>query len=178
MKLKKKTNLLKDLVDSDFFLEKSTNTKSSFLIAKKNVFCVSNLLELNKEIKQFVSLLLYLKSNKSFSLYIIVENSNLVEFWKNLLKDFCSTCFVFISTNLPTSKNLGCNLVLFIGNYTSFLYKHSLKSLQNNSFFLAIKINSIFQQNFEGSYKIKNSVDTYKNIIFLSSIIRKCLNSK
>ena len=101
MKKLNDTNFVKELIDSDFLI-----------LNKKNSFEVLNLMELNKEIKQFIRLLQFLVETRS-PLYIAVENKHTANFISKFFENFPTKTDIIIQTNV-TKKTKRSGLLLIL----------------------------------------------------------------
>ena len=84
MKKINNTNFVKDLINSDFLI-----------LNKNENFKVLNLMELNKELKQFIRLLQLLIETKA-PLYIIVENKYTANFIGKFFESFSTKIEIFV----------------------------------------------------------------------------------
>jgi hypothetical protein len=162
MKKINNTNFVKDLINSDFLI-----------LNKNENFKVLNLMELNKELKQFIRLLQLLIETKA-PLYIIVENKYTANFIGKFFESFSTKIEIFVQTNIiKKSEKAGLLLIL---EESSFSKNESFfKKLFRNNFFLVNKINSNIEKEFLGYYKIFNDVSDIKKMVFVLTLIRNIL---
>ena len=163
MKEIKNTNFVKELIDSDFLI-----------VNKKKSYEILNLMESNKELKQFIRLLQFLIETKS-PLYIIVENKHSATFINKFFDTFSSKVeiIVQIGINKKTEKS---GLVLVLEESSSSKNEILFKKLCRNNFFLVSKINCIVENEFLGFYKIFNEVNDIKKLVFILTLIRNILH--
>lgn len=155
------TNFLKELIDSDFSI-----------VGTKNDFILLDLIELNKELKQFVRLLQFLKETNS-PLHIVVESNHMVTFVNLFFKDAVTKTRIVVQTSIsPICNKTGLLLILEDSSGSNkFLFK---KAFMNN-FFLLNKINTKTEKGFFGFYKIFNDITEIKKLTFLLVLIRTVL---
>lgn len=175
----KKINFLlyQNLIESDFLL-----INSSLLYKKKNNCTIiknQNFLDvfvINKEIKQFISLLKFIK--KKQGLIKILDNNLEDNFFlfKDLKKNLdIDVSEIFLSKNTynkniikhfkKTKLLLNLSTIKLSNNLIYSFFKHSFFLIQNINLY-----NSLFNL---GLYKIFNDIQNYKNIIFISLLIKK-----
>jgi len=162
MKKINNTNFVKDLINSDFLI-----------LNKNENFKVLNLMELNKELKQFIRLLQLLIETKA-PLYIIVENKHTANFISKFFETFSTKVEIFVQTTIiKKSENAGLLLILEESAHSK--NESFFKKLFRNNFFLVNKINSNIEKEFLGYYKIFNDVSEIKKMVFILTIIRNVL---
>jgi len=158
----KSTNFVKELIDSDFLIVKSLKTLG-----------VLNLMELNKEMKQFIRLLQFLIEIKA-PLYIIVESKHVVTFINNFFENFPTKINIVVQTNI-VKKTQKAGLLLILEESTSIKNEVLFKKLFRNEFFLVNKINFNTEKEFLGIYKIFNQITEIKKLVFILTLIRNIL---
>ena len=158
----KSTNLLKELIDSDFLIIKDLKTLS-----------VLNLIELNKEIKQFIRLLQFLIDTKA-PLYIIVENKYTSVFINNFFENFPTKIDVIVQINI-VKKTQKAGLLLILEESNVLKKDVLFKKLFRNDFFLVNKVNRCLEKEFLGFYKIFNDVTEIKKLAFILNLIRNII---
>jgi len=163
MKKLNNTNFVKELIDSDFLI----------LNRNKN-FEVLNLMELNKELKQFIRLLQFLADTKS-PLYIIVDNKHTVNFVSKFFENFSTKAEVIVQTSVM-KKNGKSGLLLILEESALSKNEFLFKSLFRNNIFLVGKMNCKQEKEFLGFYKIFNEVNDIKKLVFILTLIRNVLN--
>ena len=175
---------LKSLIDSDFavlpFSKNQNHLNSKLKINSLYQFSILNLLELNKTLKQFSRLLLFLKQQKKkdYFIYILVEDKYLNALITTIFHEFSINLPISISETLPIIKASSdkVNVMLVLGNI-SYNSKNFLDNkLFFNKIFLINKFNTKMDTNFDGSYKIYNDIKDFKKIIFLVILMLKILN--
>lgn len=180
--LKKQKNLkfFYSLINSDFLiLEKNYNKKENrylksnlkLLNKKKNLFSLLNYFELIKMLKQFIRILQFFKNSKNPLFFL---DSNNKQFSKIIT--FFTEKYDFILP-IRLKKNS-----LFENKASAFIlsvdknvldYKNNIKKLMYSNIFIIIQINSFFKNLNNGSYKIFNTFDTLKKLIFLLVLVKK-----
>jgi hypothetical protein len=179
IKLKRdNTSLLRGLVDSDFLLlNKNSNKNLRFLNSGLhfNGSKVNYLdsLETIKTLKQFVRLLQHSHHEKKNLLHIVVKNRQFMKIADSFFKNKPLNLEVKNSLNIKQSLVENQVLVLFdyINNNPLIL-----KKLFDKNIFLINKINTKFEQNNWGTYKIFNELDDFKKFIFFIVLIDISLN--
>ena len=178
------TTFLKSLIDSDFAIISSSKNqnhlKSKIKINSLYNFNILNILELNKTLKQFSRLLLFLKQQKKteYCIYILVEDKYLNVLLTTIFQDLAIKLPIVISEALPIIKSDSekINVMLILGNL-SYNYKNFVENkLFNNKIFLVNKFNTKSEKVFNGIYKIYNDINDFKKIIFLVILMSKVLN--
>ena len=178
------TTFLKSLIDSDFAIISSSKNqnhlKSKIKINSLYNFNILNILELNKTLKQFSRLLLFLKQQKKteYCIYILVEDKYLNVLLTTIFQDLAIKLPIVSSEALPIIKSDSekINVMLILGNL-SYNYKDIVENkLFFNKIFLINKFNTKSENAFNGIYKIYNNINDFKKIIFLFVLISKILN--
>jgi len=178
------TTFLKSLIDSDFAIVSSSKNqnhlKSKIKINSLYNFNILNILELNKTLKQFSRLLLFLKQQKKteYCIYILVEDKYLNVLLTTIFQDLAIKLPIVISEALPIIKSDSekINVMLILGNL-SYNYKEVVENkLFFNKIFLINKFNTKSENAFNGIYKIYNDINDFKKIIFLVVLMSKILN--
>jgi hypothetical protein len=181
IKSKKNTTLLlKGLIDSDFlFLNKKVNKnlrslKSTSVLNNSEISYLDSV-ETLKTVKQFVRLLQFLEKKDKKIFHIVVKNKQFVKIVESFFKDKNFNFSIKDSINIQNTKIEDQILILFDQiNNNSLL----LKKLFDKNIFLINKINTKFEQNNWGAYKIFNNLDDFKKFIFFIILIELTLNKK
>lgn len=164
--------LLSDIVSSDFLFITESN---------KNVLNILNLFEINKNLKQLIKILLFVKQQKNSKVYFLIKNKFVFYFVKKYLKSYFISSQIVVISALPTFKNLDLSVSSssLILNFENINIDNSLvsKFLENN-FFLVYSIGLNINKNSSGIYSMKNNFDDYKKIIFFLIIVTQVLNKK
>jgi hypothetical protein len=175
--MKMTTQLLKDLIDSDFlFLEstrKDDKLKEIYHLKKKKSG-VLDIFELNKSLKQFIRNLQFLKKSDVYLLQIWVQDKFLQELLKTHVVDSSLKIKIIdlISTVSYTKEK---NLFLSIGDLNLKGRNILDRKFTQNNVFIVTNINSTVNQKSLGHYKIYNNIKTLKKFTFLLSIINQVL---
>ena len=72
-----------------------------------------------------------------------------------------------INARLKLDNKLNSKVVTYIGNDISINMSHLIQKAFNNNINSIILINSLFNKNLFGNYKIFNNINNYKKLIFL-----------
>lgn len=179
----KNTNFLKDLIDSDFSVinlsdkKKQTNSKLRLKLDISKNLEILNVLDLNKNLKQFIRSIQELTKNSNSSIYIWVEHFSTVELLEQLFEKINISTKIEIKTTAPSFKenSKSIKLVLILGIPLNCSIKDISYNLFKNNIFLLNKINFQIENNLYGSYKIFNDLNDLKKILFLTVIINQIL---
>jgi hypothetical protein len=181
MQFNQKTSILKLLIDLDFLIIKMWTSN----ISKRSISCYStnvfntihlfDLFELNKEIKQFLKLLLSFKDLKTAIIYLVFESISLYEIWLLLLKNSKLKCTLILSTFFPSYKNKKLSIYLFYFGTVQKLSLTVINLLLSNNIFLIEHFNLSLEKNKYGVYKIYHDFGDLKKKLFLSLLIKRCL---
>jgi hypothetical protein len=181
--MKKNLLFIKNMVSADFTLinllskttAKAFDTQTTLGFKEHDFYAHLNLLSLNKNLKQLLRALQYLKQKKSATLTIYCQDLFFNEMLTKMIKTskFCRKIFIRKSLKnikLPRSKR---NLLLLLDvEFTDF---SCLKQFYQHNFFLINKINTQNELRNFGSYKIFNEIKELKKVIFLIVLIKKIL---
>jgi len=174
------SQLIKNLIDTDFLFLESKNKKSSHLLnSLKSDTLFQNVLdpvELIPSLKQIIKLIVYIKKNNFKRLIVKVDNKQHYFLLKEYLMEH-PTNFNIQIQNSFFKDNL-CNedkkIVLFLDRKHP---KNSIERLFSKKILLNIKINSKIEQNNFNSYKLYNDLFDIKKIIFLITLLHKLLKN-
>jgi hypothetical protein len=180
-------NLLKALVDTDFpvLLSSKTNNKransqpTSMALNTSERFsgAVSlDILTLIKSLKQTIRLFQFVKNDSKNCLQICTTNRQ----YLNLLNEYISkesfnnkATVKSVLTKNSLQQNASQLLLLLdepLGNNNKIF-----KRLAEDKVYLISKINSKFEKNSWGTYKIYNDLSDFKKLIFLITLLRQTL---
>ena len=187
--MKKLNNIkfLKDLIDSDFLIVNFSNLKiknihflnSRIKLNRENFLDVLDILELNKSLKHIIRLLQFLSKEDLYSIYFWVENNYLTSLLDTFFIDLKKKITLNVKTTMPGYHSLILNKVLLIlDNPTQSNCIKTNKKFINNNILLVNKINLTVEKNYYGHYKIFNSLNDLKKIIFLLIILRLVIDKK
>lgn len=180
-KNKKKFQLLKSFIDSDFlFLNKKLKKSNRFLshstrLEANSVSYLSSA-ETLKSVKQLLRILQFLSSKDKKVIHIVLRNRQFIKIAETVLNKNGADFFYSLkdSINIQNSEVQDQLLLLFDHvNNNSLL----LKKLFDKNIFLMNKINTKVEQNNWGSYKIYNEVDDFKKFIFFLVLIELTLDN-
>jgi hypothetical protein len=181
IKLKKdNVSLLKGLIESDFLLvNKNLNKKSRFLKSNLNIngskINYLDSFETLKTLKQFIRILQYLQNNDKNVIYLVVKNKQFIKIAESFFKNKRFNININDSSNIKKSNLENQFLILFdYINNNSLL----LKKLFDKNIYLVNKVNTKFEQNNWGTYKIFNELDDFKKFLFFIVLIELTLNKK
>jgi hypothetical protein len=181
-KLQSSTTFLAGLVNSEFsiinrsLLQDKINTRFSVL-ETQNVSL--DLLMLQKSLKQLVRVLYFIRSKKDAKVLIYTDNIQTAKIFNRLLKKFPISktkmkVLVFTDFLNVTFKGFRKRrLILLLGDKINTFA--NLKKLCSNRLFLFCKINAKTEKTLSGAYKILNSLNEFKKIVFIFSLLRKTL---
>lgn len=186
MKSKIKTFLVKSLVESDFLLLENVKSKNlkyfqSEIHSKTFANSISSLdlFQLTKTLKQFIRALQFIKARKKRHLHILIENQQYVELLQLFLNEKNINCSFSVKSNLVGEKEFQSFSQLFVMlDSTLKNNKNIFRRFFESNIFLVQKINSSFEKQNWGTYKIYNNVVDYKKILFLIILIHKVLTQK
>lgn len=180
MKTQNSLNFFYSLINSDFLLLEKKNIikRNRFLKSnlkllnnKKNSFSVLNYFELIKTLKQFIRILQFFKNTKDPLLLLDFNN-----------KQFLKVANLFFKKHnfiLPVELKKKASLFKRKSPFILFLdkvflnKKNTLKKLVHSNIFIIIQINSFVNSLNSSSYKIFNSFNTLKKLVFLMVLIKK-----
>jgi hypothetical protein len=181
IKLKKdNVSLLKGLIESDFLLvNKNLNKKSRFLKSNLNIngskINYLDSFETLKTLKQFIRILQYLQNNDKNVIHLVVKNKQFIKIAELFFKNKRFNININDSSNIKKSNLENQFLILFdYINNNSLL----LKKLFDKNIYLVNKVNTKFEQNNWGTYKIFNELDDFKKFLFFIVLIELTLNKK
>lgn len=166
---KLKTSLVKHVIKTDFFIlekKKLKNIKIVKLTSNKDVN-VLDIVELNFSLKQFIRVLQFVKKLKLL-LNIFISNKQFVKLIENFLKNNLNSLNNTITLNKMLEKKLKKNY------YSQFDLLLDSKNILQNKFFI-FQVNSIIEHFDQGKYKIFNSLDSFKKLVFFLSIFYNVL---
>jgi len=178
-----KLELLEDLLLSNFLITEKNIKKKIFIetiiyneifqtTSKYNKYIILNEFELLKSIKQLIKLL-ELKLKLKYNLIILFEDEYNYDIFKYYYQNLNNNNLdiEIYKQNSQELKNLGeNNIIIVFGNFSKKIYYDYI--LKKVNLFLEInllKTDNIFQ------YKIKNTLDHIKKIIFFLILIKKIL---
>tara|TARA_Y100001968_G_C19408322_1_gene744938 strand:- start:802 stop:1350 length:549 start_codon:yes stop_codon:yes gene_type:complete len=179
---KKKFQLLKSFIDSDFlFLNKKLKKSNRYLdqSIKLEGGSVSylNSIETLKSVKQFLRVLQFLYSKDKKTIHIVLKNRQFIKIAEIFFnkKDLGFYYSIKDSVNVQNSEVEDQLLILFDHlNNNSLL----LKKLFDKNIFLMNKINTKIEKSNWGSYKVYNEVDDFKKFLFFLVLIELIFNKK
>jgi len=163
--------LYNSILKSDFFLFNPIN-RSKVRVNSPVCLELSSLLF---SIKQFIRILQFIKNQKASILYIVVDKPNYILF-KNFLANYSKRIVLkstFDSELQLKSKDLKMCFILEINLKSKIIINRLFK----NNIFLINCLNSSFNINNFGLYKIYNDLADFKKVLFLVSIIKQVYNN-
>jgi hypothetical protein len=177
---KKSLNFFYSLINSDFLiLEKKNKLKKNrflksnlkLLNNKKNSFSLLNYFELLKTLKQFVRILQFFKNTKNPLLLMDFNNKQFLKISDLFFQKHNFMLPIEFKKNASFSSQKS-PFVLFLDK--NFLNnKNTLKKLVYANIFIIIQINSFVTNLNSSSYKIFNSFNTIKKLVFLMVLLKK-----
>ena len=189
MKILLKKLLYESLVVSDFFIVNLPSNKENFYLeplvrAKHQSFNALNLLELVKNIKQFVRILNCLKKITDSGFFIYITDKHFFE-WA--LKLFHYYKFIYKEKPLIVLKNelrfpvLGSKshtLRMLLSSDNGVAEKKAIYTLLKKNFYFIQQMTTLLDLVCYGFYKIYNDLGDFKKLIFLFSLISKSLKKR
>lgn len=185
MKKKNSLNFFYSLINSDFLLLEKKNIikKNRFLKSnlkllnnKKSSFSVLNYLELIKTLKQFIRILQFFKNAKDPLLLLDFNNKQFLKVADLFFKKHDFILPVEFKKKASLSKKKSPFILFLDKNFLN--NKNTLKKLVYSNIFIIIQINSFVNSLNSSSYKIFNSFNTLKKLIFLIVLIKKVYTKK
>jgi hypothetical protein len=176
----KQFQLLKNFIDSDFlFFNKNMKKSNRFIesstkLGRNSVSYLSSS-ETLKSVKQFLRILQFLSAKDKKMLHIVLKNKQFIKIAEAVFskKNTDFSYSVKDSINIKNIKIEDQLLIIFDQiNNNSLL----LKKLFDKNIFLINKVNTKFEQNNWGSYKVYNEIDDFKKFIFFLALIELTLN--
>jgi predicted protein tyrosine phosphatase len=177
--------LFKSLLLSDFlFINSISNLKNPFiqnhLMLKKSSLVQLTLIDLLKNVKQFLRLIQHVKKIKNNNLYFCMGNLFRLELLQKVFSIYSLNKNIFLTLDIPqnvdliqkNSLNLLCHL-----NDVLLENKNLFKTLTIRHFFLNQKVNLSLNKKDLSSYKIYNNLDDFKKIIFIGIFLSKIMKS-
>lgn len=185
--LKKKNSLsfFYSLINSDFLLLEKKNLikKNRFLKSnlkllnnKKSSFSLLNYFELIKTLKQFIRILQFFKNTKNPLLLLDFNNKQFSKI-SDLFFQKQNSILPIQLKKKASFLNKSSPFVLFLDK--NFLKnKNAIKKLVYSNVFIIVQINSFVNSLNSSSYKIFNSFNTLKKLIFLIVLLKKVYTKK
>jgi len=176
MKATKQNKLLASILTSDIlYFTGNTTKKSNFFSNKievkdKNRYVLLNVAVLLQSIKQMIRLLQYnLKYYKNF--LQIITSSNLHNQIIEYVSKVYGTKDSKINARLALNNKLNSRVVTYIGDDVIHNLNYLMHKTFNNNINSIVLINSGFNKNIFGNYKMFTDVNNYKKLLFLIMII-------
>lgn len=164
-----KTSLIKHIVKTDFFIlenKKAKNYRTVNLTSNKNLN-ILDIIELNFSLKQFIRILQFAKKLK-FLINIFILSK---QFLKILESFFIKKA---VTLNNPIVLNESLQKSFKRNRYLELNLLLNLKNILHDKFF-TFQINSMFNKIDTGGYKLFNSLNSYKKLVFFLSIFHNVL---
>ena len=177
---KKSTTLFTHLILFDFFFIDTVSKQKLLHFGsfqahglKKNIYLL-NLFEQFKSFKQFFRQLQIIKSSKQKKILSVVTPLNdHVLLLQDMLK--CRLHTQIISTFAKQQKSYHSLKMLLLLDYPVIRSQHIFNCVTRNNFNLVQTINSFFELNFLGYYKICNNILNTNRLIFIGVLIKQIL---
>jgi len=177
------TDFIKLIIENDLLFKdlKTSNKKQNtvfqynhVLSNNKNVF---DLFVFNKMLKQLIRLLFFIARQKKNSIFLFLENNILLHLFSEfVLKDLQNTNNIKLFMQMPRIASPFCsNLLLLFDNDLS-MNSLIIKNLFTKNFLLINRIDTVFDRNTFGVYKINSDLKDLKKICFFFLLIRQSLN--
>lgn len=170
----KKLNLelIEAILKTDFlFLEnKKIKNSKAINITSANHLNLLDVIELNSRLKQFIRVLQFVKKQNN-SINILVD----IKQHLKILKIFISKNRNFFVNSIKINDNIVKNLekVDYLSLYLFLNKKNNFK----DAFFIQ-EINSYFEKNNKGTYKILSNFNSFKKFIFFLALFQNVLKEK
>ena len=117
----------------------------------------------------------YLQNNDKNVIHLVVKNKQFIKIAESFFKNKRFNININDSSNIKKSNLENQFLILFdYINNNSLL----LKKLFDKNIYLVNKVNTKFEQNNWGTYKIFNELDDFKKFLFFIVLIELTLNKK
>lgn len=194
--MEKRTNtLLKELIDFDFAIAKSTikknnlnNVTARLNLSDKEQYNILDIFKLNQSLKQFIRILYFLQSTKkeinrrpNLIIYIWCTNKfilNLVDLYieKIDLKHYIVTTDICPVANTLRDRNKR-KFLFILGSPWELTPDRTLnEKILYNKFFLVNTLDFNAEKSEFNTYKIQNDLADYKKLIVLLIIIERILS--
>jgi hypothetical protein len=177
-----KSSFLKSLFNSDFFLlqhhfkQKTIYTKQT--IYSKTFLSSLDFYPLLQSLKQFIRIIQFCKKRYRSSIIFKVKDLCYFTLIAEFLKMYSITLNITLEQTIRTLSSSQKLSFLVLLDTSEFEDKNLFNKLFFQNFFLILKINSKFEINKEGTYKIYNDLFDFKKIIFLIVLINKIILKK
>lgn len=180
----KSLKLYNSLILSDFSLidikKKPFHVSKTVSLNKKISINILNLPYLVSSLKQFLKVLTLLKTFKNSTLEIVVINKQhyylLKEYFKDKIANYALNLNFIPSISYSQKKSQsGLKLTMILDSNGILNESVGLKRFVMDSNFFIQTINSKFESQNQGFYKIFNDLNDFKKILYLSILIEKTL---
>lgn len=163
--------LINSIIKTDFFILENKKIENFNLIHKNTKYLtVLDIIQLNTQLKQFLRILQFVKKNNVyFNIYL--KNEQFSEIFKQSLQKNFNFCR--FNTDLRKINNKNFNNFEF---YLSIDMPNNASLSKKNGIFS--QINTKKQPGEQGVYKLFNSLDSFKKLLFIISIIKNTLKKK
>ena len=178
MKSIKQTKLLGSVLTSDilYFTGNNTRNKNSIFYSNKIAlnnkayYTLLNVIVFLQSIKQLIRLLQY--NLKHYSNFIqLITSSNLYNQIIEYISKSYGTAEDKITARSNLNNKLNSKLALYIDNDTAHNLSHLVYKTFTNNINSIVLINSQFNKNGLGNYKIFTNINNYKKLLFIIMII-------
>jgi hypothetical protein len=176
MKVTKQNKLLASILTSDIlYFTSNSNKKSNFFsnkleVKNKTRYILLNVSVLLQSIKQIIRLLQYnLKYYKNF--LQIITSSNLHNQIIEYVSKVYGTKDSKINARLALNNKLNSKVVTYIGDDVIHNLNYLMHKTFNNNINSIVLINSQFNKDILGNYKMFTDVNNYKKLLFLVMVI-------
>ena len=178
MKIIKQNKLLSSILTSDILYYTNNNSKkktSNFYLNKikvqnKSEYILLNVIFFLQNLKQMIRLLQYnLKYYKNF-LQIVTSNNlynQMIEYVSKTYSDTNSK----LNARSKFNNKLNSKMLIFIQNDSKQNLDHLIRKAFFNNINSILLINSYFNKNIFGNYKVFTDVNNYKKLLFILMII-------
>lgn len=176
MKAKRQDKLLASILTSDIlYFTGNINKKSNFFSQKIEVKDKSRYILLNasillQSIKQIIRLLQYNQKYYKNFLQIITSNNLHNQIIEHVSKLYGSKDSK-VNARLALNNKLNSKVVTYIGNDVIHDLNYLMHKTFDNNINSVVLINSMFNKNIFGNYKMFTDVNNYKKLLFLLMVI-------
>lgn len=199
MEKKQNTRLLKELIEFDFAIAKSTMKKNNLNnvtrrinIKGKDNLNILDIFQLNQSLKQFIRILHFLQSAKvvrvsetgfrpRFVIYIWSINKFILDFINLYIKDTDLQYYIRTTEVCPVSTTKADRkkrkFLFILGNPWEITPERTLhEKILYNKFYLVNTLDFNAEKSEFNTYKIQNDLADYKKLIVLLIIIERILS--
>ena len=178
---KKNLDFFYSLVNSDFSIIENSNIRANNRLIKFNLkksnkkkefFSLLNFFELQKTLKQFIRILQFFKNCKSPLLLLNIKNKQFLKISNFYFKTNQNILPITFKSDILLLKNLSL-FALLVEENSILDNQNSLKNLIESKIYIINQINSFIESQNNSFYKIFNTFENSKKLIFLLILFKK-----